>query len=464
MKRRPKILLVTIHACRMPGSGGNVRSHFFARTAAEIGDLTILSLCSATRQTFDPFIQSLCKKVIGGNSEISEATHSRIRQRASGLGVLITPWKENWSALAANCLQHCNGSSAHLGLKKWIFRQLLEIEQRFFFRLGVIAPMPCMTWHREYQKLIQQYHFELNQEAFDILWVEDVYSWPYARDLLTKLSTTPQKLICNTYNIESQVAARTAALIHDASARNALKRDRNQLESMESDAYARSSLTIACSEEDRRNGIELAPRGNFSVIGNGVDTSYFKAITNQQTDRKKLVLLFTGTFTYGPNPQAARYFATEILPLIRQQISDVTFMIAGSRAAETCNQLTAIGLDINCVSDPVDMRPCFSTASLFVVPIQTGGGTRLKILEAMAMGVPVVSTSIGAEGLGAQHGTHLFIGDSAEEFAQRCVELLRDGVLQQRLARNALDWVREKYDWKRLCQQTKTEVESLIDA
>jgi glycosyltransferase involved in cell wall biosynthesis len=349
-------------------------------------------------------------------------------------------------------------------MKKRIFRQLLEIEQRFFFRLGFVSPMPCMTWHREYQRLIQKHHLELQQQTFDILWVEDVYSWPYARDLLKKLPTKPRKLLCNTYNIESQVTARTAALTNDASARKALERNRNQLASMESDAYSRSNLTIACSEEDRRNGIGLAPQGNFLVIGNGVDTSYFTAISNQETDNKKPVLLFTGTFTYGPNPQAAHYFATEILPLIHQQIPDVVFMIAGSRAAETRNQLTALGLDIACVSDPADMRPCFSKASLFVVPIQTGGGTRLKILEAMAMGVPVVSTSIGAEGLGAQHGTHLFIGDSPQEFAQRCVDLLRDDESQRRLVRNALEWVREKYDWQRLCQLTKIEVESLLNA
>jgi glycosyltransferase involved in cell wall biosynthesis len=82
----------------------------------------------------------------------------------------------------------------------------------------------------------------------------------------------------------------------------------------------------------------------------------------------------------------------------------------------------------------------------------------------MAMGVPVVSTSIGAEGLGAQHGTHLFIGDSPQEFAQRCVDLLRDDESQRRLVRNALEWVREKYDWQRLCQLTKIEVESLLNA
>ena len=338
------------------------------------------------------------------------------------------------------------------------------MEQRLFFKFGLLPPMPCLTWYQEYRNLLTTENKRLRRESFDILWVEDVYSWPFALDIARKLETKPKIRICNSYNIESNVAARTAALVNDSSTKEAIQRDGQQLASMEREAYSRSQLTIVCSEEDRISGLRLCPSANFAVIGNGVDTAYFSSTEQPEKSYGKPLILFTGTFSYGPNHQAANYFSSEVLPLIRRQIPEVTFMIAGSQAASTYDHLKKLGIEVACVSDPADIRPCFVNASLFIVPLQTGGGTRLKILEAMAMGVPVVSTTIGAEGLGAQDHKHLMIADNAETFANRCIEVLKNSECQQQLSQNALTWVRENYDWNLLCNQAKNSVESLLGA
>lgn len=443
----------------MPGSGGNVRSHYFARTAAELGDLTIVSLCNATGQTFDPNIKNLCRHIIGGEP-FDTSFMSNHTKRGNALSTLAIPWKNNWFKFVANCLQHCNATTTQRGWKQILFRKLLELEQRVLYRIGTVPPMSCMTWLCEYRKLLAEKLSKILDEDYDILWVEDVFSWPFGKDILGKLKNKPQLILCNTYNIESNVAQRNAAHASIIEAKQIALRDAYQLQLLEQKAYSASDLTIVCSEEDRIAGSRLAPRGRFSVIGNGVNISYFSRRDDRKSNAELNKILFTGTFSYLPNQQAARYFAGEVLPLIRVQIPEAIFMIAGSQAASIHSQLKLAGIDIEFVSDPTDIRPYFESASLFVVPLHSGGGTRLKILEAMAMSVPVVSTSIGAEGLGATDREHLRIANSAKEMADICIELLRNPEEQERLSRNALTWVHSNYSWELLCQKTKCLVES----
>ncbi|MBL8873391.1 MAG: glycosyltransferase [Planctomycetaceae bacterium] len=223
-------------------------------------------------------------------------------------------------------------------------------------------------------------------------------------------------------------------------------------------------MTIVCSEEDRLSGLELAPRGNYTVIGNGVDIDYFKAESRTSTEFLAPQILFTGTFSYAPNQHAVRFFVSEIMPFVKAEIPGAKFVIAGSQAANLHAQLSAAGFELESVSDPVDIRPCFRQASLFVVPIQSGGGTRLKILEAMAMKVPVVSTTIGAEGLGVSPGKQLDIADTPGEFARSCINLLRNPLRQATLSQQATTWVGANYSWDYLCDKVKLLVETALYA
>ena len=461
--QRPNILLMTIHACQMPGSGGNVRSHFFAKTAASIGNLNVVSLCNSTGQTFSPHIASLCQNIWGGHAS-NDNQRDSTPLVSHGLKAIVAPWKNNWTDFIANCVQHCGATPISRSWKYRFFQQILSWEQNCLFRLGRLPPLASLTWYQEYQHILNQHGQRIGDEEFDVLWIEDVFTWPYAQDLLRRLRVKPKFILCNTYNIETNVAQRIAKTTTTKSARNHANRIAKQMYLLEKNAYQTSNLTIVCSDEDRLSGCELAPGGNYSVIGNGVDVDYFNAEIRTPTDPLTPQILFTGTFSYAPNQQAVRFFVSEIMPLVRAEIPSAKFVIAGSQAANLHSQLSAEGFELEFVSDPVDIRPCFRNASLFVVPIQSGGGTRLKILEAMAMEVPIVSTTIGAEGLGVSPGKQLDIADTPDEFARCCVNLLKDPSRQATLSQQATTWVRANYSWDYLCDKAKRLVETAFYA
>jgi glycosyltransferase involved in cell wall biosynthesis len=464
---RPRILLVTIHPCRMPGGGGSVRAHFFARTAAEIGELTLVSLCRATGQTVAEDIRDRCVEVIGGTPAVQSYSPNTADFARSSCSLLATPWQHNWQPFVTNCIQHCGTGEgrATQSFRRRVLTGILSAEQEAFFRLGLLPPWSCLTWFSEYRSVRDLILAASGTQGFDVLWVEDIFSWPFAADLLQRLQPQPRIVIGNTYNIESAVAARIAAATPAGNQQPAQRRIQRQLTMMEADAYSRCDLTFVCSSEDQHGARRLAAGGRFEVVGNGVDLTYFQRSADEIDNHVKNehpVLLLTGSFGYIPNLQAARMFAADVMPLIRQHVPSAVFRIAGSGAAAAADILRKEKLSLDCVSDPVDIRPCFRAASLFVVPLQAGGGTRLKILEAMAMGVPVVSTTVGAEGLGAVSTEHLMIGDTPEQLSAACVKLLDSPEICQRLTAAAGRWVEDHYDWRGLCGRAREIVERCL--
>ena len=156
-------------------------------------------------------------------------------------------------------------------------------------------------------------------------------------------------------------------------------------------------------------------------------------------------ILFVGNLSYLPNVEGIRGFVRDVWPRLRATPGDaVTLRIAGSAPAREIAALAALpGIEL--VPDPPAMEPHYAWADLAVIPLAAGGGTRIKLLEAFAHGVPVVATTIGAEGVPAQDGVHLLLADSAADFAQACAELLRDAPFAQRLAANARGLVEAGY-------------------
>lgn len=450
---------MTIHGCHMPGGGGEVRAHYFTRAAATLGGVTLLTLCGAEGQQPDPAIRQLCELVIE-SSAASSVGSPRTPASGSGLKLLLAPWQDNWRPFVAACVQH--GSSLPDGFRRRVFTSLLRWQQQCCTLLGLLPPLKCLAWHREYQRLKQLVlDAETQYGAFDAVWVEDVFSWPFAADLLKNLRQPPAAVICNTYNIETALALRQAGTVAGVAERRLALRTASQLKRMEKQAYGKSSLTIVCSEQDRAAGAELVPAGRFTVVENGVDITYFRRSRLRTAATEAPLLLLTGTFTYAPNTEAACYFAAEILPEIRRVIPQARFLLAGRSAHLAQQRLVSLGLQAESVSNPADMRPVFESAAVFVVPLLVGGGTRLKILEAMAMQVPVVSTTIGAEGLNAVAGEHLQVADNPRQFAECCVRLLAPAVAERQVE-TALQWVRSHYDWTALCRKAASAVEVFI--
>jgi glycosyltransferase involved in cell wall biosynthesis len=163
----------------------------------------------------------------------------------------------------------------------------------------------------------------------------------------------------------------------------------------------------------------------------------------QSTQSPSQHLIFTGAFTYHVNYEGARWFVERVLPLVQAQVSDVHLTITGNHADRPFPQVAGVTL----TGFVDDVRPLLAGAAVCIVPIWQGGGTRLKILEAMALGTPVVATSKGAEGLDAQPGVHLLIADQPAAFADAVVRLLVDAPLRQRLAEHGRALVEQQYSW-----------------
>jgi len=201
-------------------------------------------------------------------------------------------------------------------------------------------------------------------------------------------------------------------------------------------------MRVVVAKEEDRSFFAPADRERVSVIPNGITVpetpSPEPAIAN--------TILFVGTLGYGPNIDAIRWFATEILPLIWQQKPDVCFSVAGYGAV---GSLADVLKDPRCIvhESPADLTPLYDEASLVVTPIRIGGGTRIKILEALGRGRAVVSTSFAAEGLGLRGGVHLEYADTPADIAARCVELLNDHKRRCELAAAGRMLVSSRFDW-----------------
>jgi sugar transferase (PEP-CTERM/EpsH1 system associated) len=202
---------------------------------------------------------------------------------------------------------------------------------------------------------------------------------------------------------------------------------------------------IAVSDVDADQCRRLAPQTPIHVVPNGVDVERF-ARPPGGDPKQRQGLLFAGAMDYRPNVDGAVYFCREIWPRVRQARPDTTLTIAGARPAPEVLALgDQPGITVTGFVD--DMRQYLWQAAVSVVPLCNGGGTRLKILEAMAAGLPVVSTSIGAEGLDVSDGRNIVIADRPEHFSDGVVRLLQDYDLSERLCANGRHLVEQRYDW-----------------
>jgi polysaccharide biosynthesis protein PslH len=199
---------------------------------------------------------------------------------------------------------------------------------------------------------------------------------------------------------------------------------------------------VAVSEQDLE---ELRTRFGCTaaeVVPNGIDLDFYTPLPEAHTP----TIVFIGSLDYRPNKDAIRWFIKSIWPRVRAEIPEVEMLLVGRRPprwiAELCRRANIL-LHV----DVPDTRPYLEKAALMVAPIRIGGGTRLKILEAMAAGRCVVSTSIGAEGLDVRNGEHMMVADDSAEFAQTVISLLHDPARRQALGRAGRILVEAKYSW-----------------
>lgn len=220
--------------------------------------------------------------------------------------------------------------------------------------------------------------------------------------------------------------------------------DYKRMKNYVSKIWPRFDNIIVMSEVDKEKLLALKPELNVSVVPNGVDINYFQPLNHRKSKNK---LAFLGGSLHYPNVDALLYFNEEIFPIVRQDNTDISLTVIGE--FET-NLLPKKNNHICFTGFVEDFRSYLSDCDLLVVPLRIGGGTRLKILEAMALGIPVVSTTIGSEGIEVQKGKDIIIADTAKDFADSIITVLRKDQLRQSLAKNGRHLVEQKYQWQKI--------------
>jgi glycosyltransferase involved in cell wall biosynthesis len=202
---------------------------------------------------------------------------------------------------------------------------------------------------------------------------------------------------------------------------------------------------IAVSDADAASFRRLAPGRPVSVVPNGIHTPLY-AHHDSSLDLGDSALVFTGSMGYRPNVDAALWFVDQVLDKIRAQVPDVRFFIVGSHPHNRLNSLRDRE-NVQITGWVPDVNPFLHAAAVYVVPMRMGSGTRLKLLQAMAAGRAVASTTTGAQGLAVQDGAELRLADDPDDFAQAVISLLEDAELRQALGAAGMRYVQENYDW-----------------
>ncbi len=205
----------------------------------------------------------------------------------------------------------------------------------------------------------------------------------------------------------------------------------------------RADLVMVTSERDERLLKSLIPGLPTVVVTNGVDTDYFK---RPQTERARHTAVFVGATHYFPNEDGVLFFIKDIFPEIRRKIPDFHFTIVGGNPPPSILEYVSDNVTVTGFVD--DVRPYMWEGSVFVVPLRMGGGTRFKVVEALAAGTPVVSTSLGAEGIPVTDEREVFLADTPEDFAKAVIRALNEPSKADEMINSGLSFVREHFDWK----------------
>jgi sugar transferase (PEP-CTERM/EpsH1 system associated) len=277
-------------------------------------------------------------------------------------------------------------------------------------------------------------------------------------DFLVPLVNMPAALPCPsilfTHNVESEIWRRHAENASNPILRQLLVQQWRRMLRFERDALARFDLVLAVSEADSQTFERLYPgalRAPIPVVQTGVDTEYFTPTTSAGSPVRRSHLVFTGSMDWLPNEDGMLYFVRDVLPRIRQVEPDATLSIIGRSPTPAVRRLAdERGIEVTGRVD--DVRPHIAAGAVYVVPLRIGGGTRLKIFEAMAMAKAVVSTTVGAEGLPVNDGTNIVIADEPAAFADAVVRLIRESSARQQLEAAARRLVVERYDWSAVAQ------------
>lgn len=297
--------------------------------------------------------------------------------------------------------------------------------------------------HYYHPGLKKELEKELSTGNYQVLHLESFYTSHL-------LGNYPVKQVLGTENIEWQVYLKHAQQ-QPFYLKVPLQLETLRTKYYEQKTWQKADAIMAVSGSDA-NKIKKHTDKQVYIVPNGVDVNYFKF-----KPRKKIsispTLLFVGNFAYIQNQDAARYLIRNIFPLIKKKIPKAKLLLVGRSIPDSIASLSSNNISVR--DNIEDIREAYSAADILVAPLRIGSGTQFKILEAMATGLPVVTTSTGAEGLDARHQKDLMIINSAEKIAAIATELIVESKKRHKIITNARKLIEEKYDWNLIGKEYK---------
>ena len=316
------------------------------------------------------------------------------------------------------------------------------------------TPLPVLNYTTAAMK--QALARTLSARQFDIVQVESIHLMAYL-SVLREAHPRPL-VVCDWHNIESELMQRYSERESNAARRAYARKTARMMSDSETRALQEFDAHVAVSQRDAEKLREINSQARVFVIENGVDTSFYsdeqieaayREARPSDTAGEKHRIVFVGSMDYHANVDGVVNFSREVWPQIRDRLPALTFTIVGRDPAPEVRELAAMpGVEVTGTVD--DVRPFYREAAAAVVPLKVGGGSRLKILEAMAAGVPVISTTLGAEGLNVQPGENILIADTNSDLIDAIRSLVEDEGLRQRLGGAGRTLVSNHYDWSTL--------------
>lgn len=399
-----RILFVTERLPYPLDNGGNVRSyHILAGLTAE-HEVTVVS---------------------GTLGNVSQADVDAVT--ALGVRVLLAPLKRRSAAFEFRA-----------AFRSIVFRRSLMLARHF---------------DRAMLRLLLELLTSRSRE-FDVIHFNHLDAAIYS----SKLPVGPFRVL-DQHNVVSRQLGTSIPSERKMLRRLAMQRDLGPLTREEHEICNNMNLCLACSFNDADVLQRLGVRTLIEVVPNGVDTEYFGG--SWTPTGKFAEVVFVGTLDYQPCEIAVWDFSTEVLPLLRKAVPEVRFVVVGRNPSQRLKKLAERDNSIELTGWVEDVRPFMERAKVVVVPLKSGSGTRLKILEAFSMGLPVVSTTIGMEGIDAVDGIHFLVADSLKDFAYCVQRLIENPEFAQRIGGAGRELVVGKYSWQAIQSNLRTAYRSL---
>lgn len=314
-----------------------------------------------------------------------------------------------------------------------IFKKILTV---------LLSTMPYSIskyYSKKMQKVLSLLH---EYTPFDAVHIDHLHMAHYR----SCFSAMP--VVLDEHNVEYRIVERLAGVEPSVVKRKVFSSQARKLKSFESEKVKEFSGCLAVSEDDKNMLADISQgKVPVHVIPNGVDTQYFSPGISQDEASLEDALVFTGSMDWLPNEDSVFYFISEILPIVWRKRSGIKFYVVGKNPSARILSMSRHDKRIIVTGGVPDVRPFVWKSKVFVVPLRIGGGTRLKILEAMSMEKVVVSTTIGAEGISYKEGIDILLADTPDLFAQKVIELLDDRFRRMAIGKEGRKLVLSQYDW-----------------